>query len=103
VILTHNNELFFLVLFVRLFVGLAFLFISSLFFFLSLSGLVTVFLINFYTGLLTFTHYVECDPLKSGQISAMDQLLPFYVMDVFGHITTITGVFVAGIFAASLG
>jgi solute carrier family 5 (sodium-coupled monocarboxylate transporter), member 8/12 len=67
------------------------------------SGLVTVFLINFYTGLLTFTHYVECDPLKSGQISAMDQLLPFYVMDVFGHITTITGVFVAGIFAASLG
>jgi solute carrier family 5 (sodium-coupled monocarboxylate transporter), member 8/12 len=52
---------------------------------------------------MTFTHYVECDPLKSGQISAMDQLLPFYVMDVFGHITTITGVFVAGIFAASLG
>jgi solute carrier family 5 (sodium-coupled monocarboxylate transporter), member 8/12 len=67
------------------------------------TGLVSVFLINFYTGLMTFTHYVDCDPFKSGKIGAMDQLLPFYVMDVFGHINTITGVFVAGIFAASLG
>ena len=52
---------------------------------------------------MTFTSYVSCDPLRSGQISAQDQLLPFYVMDKFGHIPFMTGIFVAGIFAASLG
>lgn len=70
---------------------------------LSIVGLICVFLMNFYTGLMTFAHYQHCDPLKSGQISAIDQLLPFYVLDVFGKILFMPGLFVAGIFAASLG
>ncbi|XP_049292413.1 sodium-coupled monocarboxylate transporter 1 [Anopheles funestus] len=69
----------------------------------SLIGLIAVFLMNFYTGLMTFAHYSDCDPLAVGQITAKDQLLPFYVMDVFGHIKCMAGIFVAGIFAASLG
>uniref|UniRef100_A0A182MPI4 Amino acid transporter transmembrane domain-containing protein n=1 Tax=Anopheles culicifacies TaxID=139723 RepID=A0A182MPI4_9DIPT len=69
----------------------------------SLIGLIAVFLMNFYTGLMTFAHYSDCDPLAAGQITAKDQLLPFYVMDVFGHIKFMAGIFVAGIFAASLG
>lgn len=69
----------------------------------SIIGLVVVFILNFYTGLTVFNHYSQCDPLKSGQITAKDQLLPHYVMDVFGHIPFMTGLFVAGIFAASLG
>lgn len=52
---------------------------------------------------MAFAHYKDCDPLKSGQISEIDQLLPFYVMDVLGNITFMSGLFVAGIFAASLG
>ncbi|XP_055532452.1 sodium-coupled monocarboxylate transporter 1 isoform X2 [Wyeomyia smithii] len=71
--------------------------------YLSILGLVLVFLFNFYTGLLTFAHYAGCDPLRSGQITEKDQLVPFYVMDVFGHVKFMTGIFVAGIFAASLG
>jgi sodium-coupled monocarboxylate transporter 8/12 len=70
---------------------------------LSIFGLILVFVINFYTGLMTFAHYENCDPLKSGQISAIDQLLPFYVLDVLGNILFMPGLFVAGIFAASLG
>lgn len=69
----------------------------------SIIGLIVVFIINFYTGLMVFRHYSHCDPLKAGQINAKDQLLPYYVMDVFGHIPFMTGLFVAGIFAASLG
>ncbi|XP_050076169.1 sodium-coupled monocarboxylate transporter 1 [Anopheles maculipalpis] len=69
----------------------------------SLLGLIAVFLMNFYTGLMTFAHYSDCDPLAVSQITAMDQLLPYYVMDVFGHIKFMAGIFVAGIFAASLG
>ncbi|XP_052859670.1 sodium-coupled monocarboxylate transporter 1 [Anopheles cruzii] len=71
--------------------------------YLSVFGLIAVFLMNFYTGLMTFAHYSECDPLAAGQIAAKDQLLPYYVMDVFGHIKFMAGIFVSGIFAASLG
>lgn len=59
-------------------------------------GLVSVFLVNFYTGIMAFAHYENCDPMKSGQIDAIDQLMPFYVMDVFGHIKFFVGIFVAG-------
>lgn len=62
----------------------------------AICGLVTVFLVNFYTGLLAFAHYENCDPMKSGQIDAIDQLMPFFVMDVFGHIRFFVGIFVAG-------
>jgi solute carrier family 5 (sodium-coupled monocarboxylate transporter), member 8/12 len=62
----------------------------------SILGLVTVFLVNFYTGLLAFAHYKNCDPLKSEQIDEIDQLMPFFIMDVFGHIRFFVGVFVAG-------
>lgn len=58
---------------------------------------------NFYTGLMTFTKYSTCDPLKAGKIDAIDQMIPFYVMETFGHFTSFAGIFVAGIFAASLG
>lgn len=70
---------------------------------LSVFGLVMVFLMNFYTGLMTFAKYGTCDPLKAGSIDAIDQLVPFYVMETFGHFTSFVGIFVAGIFAASLG
>lgn len=70
---------------------------------LSIFGLVSVFLMNFYTGLMSFTKYSSCDPLKAGKIEAIDQMIPFYVMETFGHFTSFVGIFVAGIFAASLG
>lgn len=70
---------------------------------LSIFGLVAVFICNFYTGLMMFAKYRDCDPLKSGMIEASDQLVPFYVMESFHHFTTFMGIFVAGIFAASLG
>ncbi|SPP84877.1 sodium-coupled monocarboxylate transporter 1 [Drosophila guanche] len=66
-------------------------------------GLIVVFLLNFYTGLMVFNHYADCDPLTAGRISATDQLLPFYVINTYEHIYSIAGIFVAGIFAASLG
>lgn len=66
-------------------------------------GLVVVFLLNFYTGLMVFTHYADCDPLSVERITASDQLLPYYVINTYEHVYTVAGIFVAGIFAASLG
>ncbi|XP_065360632.1 putative sodium-dependent multivitamin transporter [Calliphora vicina] len=69
----------------------------------AIMGLVVVFLLNFYTGLMVFNHYADCDPLTAGRITASDQLLPFYIINTYEHIYTVAGIFVAGIFAASLG
>lgn len=49
------------------------------------------------------TEYRNCDPLKSGDIEAADEMLPLYVMMELGHLNGVAGFFVAGIFAASLG
>jgi Na+/proline symporter len=70
---------------------------------LSVFLLVAVFLMNFYTGLMSFAKYETCDPVGAGKLDAIDQLVPFYVMETFGDFTTFVGIFVAGIFAASLG
>lgn len=70
---------------------------------LSVFGLVLVFVMNFYTGFMTFAKYETCDPFKAGKIDGIDQLIPFFVMETFGHLTTFVGIFVAGVFAASLG
>lgn len=66
-------------------------------------GLSVVFLLNFYTGLMVFTHYADCDPLTVNRITAPDQLLPYYVITTYEEVYSIAGIFVAGIFAASLG
>lgn len=55
-----------------------------------------------FSGLAIYSKYFKCDPVSAGYISSMDQLMPFYVMDTMGRIPGISGLFVAGIFSASL-
>ncbi|CAN8021539.1 unnamed protein product [Ixodes persulcatus] len=55
-----------------------------------------------FAGLLVYSKYATCDIYAIKQISTEDQLLPFFVMDVLGKLRGIPGLFVAGIFAASL-
>ncbi|XP_012262469.2 sodium-coupled monocarboxylate transporter 1-like isoform X2 [Athalia rosae] len=44
----------------------------------------------------------KCDPRASGLVSADDQMLPAFVMEIAGHLHGIPGLFVAGIFGAAL-
>ena len=44
----------------------------------------------------------KCDPRASGLITADDQLLPAYVMEIAGHLHGVPGLFIAGIFGAAL-
>ncbi|XP_011694864.1 PREDICTED: sodium-coupled monocarboxylate transporter 1-like [Wasmannia auropunctata] len=44
----------------------------------------------------------KCDPRASGLITADDQLLPAYVMEVAHHLHGIPGLFISGIFGAAL-
>ncbi|KZC10219.1 Sodium-coupled monocarboxylate transporter 1 [Dufourea novaeangliae] len=44
----------------------------------------------------------KCDPRAVGLITADDQLLPAYVMEIAGHLHGVPGLFIAGIFGAAL-
>ncbi|XP_052740789.1 putative sodium-dependent multivitamin transporter [Bicyclus anynana] len=54
------------------------------------------------SGLSMYAVYRDCDPLASKRITAIDQLMPFYVVDVMKVVPGLAGLFVAGIFSASL-
>ncbi|XP_045535023.1 putative sodium-dependent multivitamin transporter [Papilio machaon] len=54
------------------------------------------------SGLGIYAVYKDCDPFTSGKITAIDQLLPYYVVHAMGAAPGLAGLFVAGIFSASL-
>ena len=53
-------------------------------------------------GIIVAVHYKDCDPLVAGQISAGDQLLPYFIMDILAPYHGLPGLFIAAIFAAAL-
>ncbi|XP_037052036.1 sodium-coupled monocarboxylate transporter 1-like isoform X2 [Bradysia coprophila] len=64
--------------------------------------LATIMAICCYSGMLVYALYRGCDPLKTKLINAPDQLLPLLVMNLLGSFPGLPGLFVAGIFSASL-
>lgn len=55
-----------------------------------------------FSGLVIYWYYKTCDPLLSGRISSRDQNMPMYIIDELGQYPGVSGLFVAGIFSASL-
>ncbi|KAL0893887.1 hypothetical protein ABMA27_013990 [Loxostege sticticalis] len=66
-------------------------------------GLTVVYSVNFVTGVVLAYHYSDCDPIQAGITKGSDRILPLYVMQELGKYPGMPGLFVAGIFAASLG
>ncbi|XP_073942952.1 putative sodium-dependent multivitamin transporter [Choristoneura fumiferana] len=54
------------------------------------------------SGIAIYAVYKDCDPLASNSITAMDQIMPYYVVEAMRSIPGLAGLFVAGIFSASL-
>lgn len=55
-----------------------------------------------FGGLIIYTKYQDCDPLLSGKIRKLDQILPYFIMDVTENVPGLPGLFIAGIFSAAL-
>jgi sodium-coupled monocarboxylate transporter 8/12 len=55
-----------------------------------------------FSGLVIYYYYKNCDPLLAKRITNADQMMPIYIVDVLGHIPGISGLFVAGVFSATL-
>ncbi|XP_030566361.1 putative sodium-dependent multivitamin transporter [Drosophila novamexicana] len=55
-----------------------------------------------FSGLAIFYYYRDCDPKLSGRIKAPDQLMPLFAVDTMGQYPGLCGLFVSGLFSASL-
>lgn len=70
------------------------------------AGVVLTFIIYIFLicilGYITYAYFADCDPLAAEAISARDQALPLLVQNVFSAYHGITGLFIAGVFAAAL-
>ncbi|KAI4465477.1 sodium-coupled monocarboxylate transporter [Holotrichia oblita] len=55
-----------------------------------------------FAGLTIYARYYKCDPVASGAIDMNDQLMPYFVVDTMGHLSGLTGLFIAGLFSAAL-
>ncbi|XP_012938808.1 sodium-coupled monocarboxylate transporter 2 [Aplysia californica] len=65
-------------------------------------GLVSIVLLTCLIGIVVFSFYLNCDPIKLGIIEKRDQLLPLFVMDVLGDLKGIPGLFVSCTISGSL-
>lgn len=69
---------------------------------INMVGLFILMITCAFGGLVIYTKYETCDPLKSGLVKTPDQLLPLYVMERLGNFKGLPGLFVAGIFSGAL-
>ena len=65
-------------------------------------GLIFIKSASCLTGIIMYAKYETCDPVTTKQIEKVDQILPFFVMEVASKIPGLPGVFIAGIFSAAL-
>ncbi|XP_037716265.1 putative sodium-dependent multivitamin transporter [Drosophila subpulchrella] len=55
-----------------------------------------------FSGLAIFYYYRDCDPVLQGRIVKRDQVMPLFALDTMGQYPGLCGLFVSGIFSASL-
>ncbi|KAM3967362.1 putative sodium-dependent multivitamin transporter [Aphomia sociella] len=54
------------------------------------------------SGVGIYAVYKDCDPLINEKIASIDQMMPYYVVNAMRKVPGLAGLFVAGIFSASL-
>ncbi|KAJ3663247.1 hypothetical protein Zmor_007551 [Zophobas morio] len=65
-------------------------------------GTIIIKTITIFLGLLIYAEYSACDPLSAQKITTDNQLVTYFVMDVSKNIPGLPGLFIAGVFSASL-
>ncbi|XP_053171733.1 sodium-coupled monocarboxylate transporter 1 [Scomber japonicus] len=55
-----------------------------------------------FSGLTMYSIYKNCDPLENGDVTTLDQMLPYLVMDILAAYPGIPGLFVAAAYSGTL-
>ncbi|XP_070494075.1 sodium-coupled monocarboxylate transporter 1-like [Chironomus tepperi] len=67
-----------------------------------MAGILILNLMCYYNGLLLYATYHDCDPLTTKLAKAKDQIMPLYVTRILKNLPGLSGLFIAGVFSASL-
>ncbi|CAF3427508.1 unnamed protein product [Rotaria socialis] len=70
--------------------------------FINAVGAAIVIILSTFIGIILFAYFADCDPLTTKQVSDVDQIFPFFVMQVLSDKPGLPGVFLACIFSGSL-
>lgn len=70
--------------------------------FINAVGSAFILISTFFIGILIYAYYANCDPYSAKYISAIDQIFPYFVMEVLSSIPGLPGIFLACIFSGSL-
>ncbi|OCT81799.1 sodium-coupled monocarboxylate transporter 2 [Xenopus laevis] len=70
--------------------------------YLNLLGLWIILVCSIFTGLIMYANFVSCDPWTAGFITAPDQMMPYFVMNIFEKLPGLPGLFVACAFSGTL-
>nr|XP_002131513.1 sodium-coupled monocarboxylate transporter 1 [Ciona intestinalis] len=70
--------------------------------YLNAVGVATIAILAGMAGLTMYAYYVECDPFSAGWVSATDQLMPYFVMDILYEFPGLPGVFLCSTFSGTL-
>lgn len=58
--------------------------------------------LNCYTGVVMYALYHDCDPIKAQIVSKSDKMVPYFIQDVAGHLTGMSGLFISCVLSAGL-
>ncbi|KAA0724057.1 Sodium-coupled monocarboxylate transporter 2 [Triplophysa tibetana] len=70
--------------------------------YLNLLGLWIILFCAVVSGLIMYAFYSSCDPWRAGYVSAPDQVMPYFVMEILGGFPGLPGLFVACAFSGTL-
>ncbi|KAM3870568.1 sodium-coupled monocarboxylate transporter 2 [Diretmus argenteus] len=70
--------------------------------YLNLLGLLVILFCVVLSGLMMYAFYTNCDPWTAQMVSAPDQLMPYFVMEILGEFPGLPGLFVACAFSGTL-
>ncbi|XP_068947409.1 sodium-coupled monocarboxylate transporter 2 [Petaurus breviceps papuanus] len=70
--------------------------------YLNLVGLGVILTCTVFSGLIMYAYFKDCDPWTAGIISAPDQLMPYFVMEIFASMPGLPGLYVACAFSGTL-
>ncbi|NWU21535.1 SC5A8 protein, partial [Dyaphorophyia castanea] len=70
--------------------------------YLNLVGLWAILVCATLCGLALYSIYKDCDPWTANQVSALDQLMPYLVLDILRDFPGVPGLFVASAYSGTL-
>jgi len=70
--------------------------------YLNALGMIVIMTLAGMAGLTMFAYYVNCDPYAAGWVSASDQLMPYFTMDILYDYPGLPGVYLCSAFSGTL-